>query len=793
MPTPDSAVTVGGFLPAAGINLNFNAYYNPAQAFLNVFMMANMDRWPNTHPVDEDGWPTSTDTGTWQTSLLNNLPAENTSMAGRYVLEYEGTGTVWVTGQGSPVTIISDEPGRIVFDYDPADHTGILIRVAGVDPSDTGDYVRDISLVQEQWVDLYEAGATFNPVWMELVEDFGLLRFMDWGRTNASEIVEWSERAQVTDATYGSPDNGVPIEMMVELANQAGADPWFNIPLLASDDYIQQMAAYILENLDPDLHPHFELSNEVWNRGASFLQTYQADALGIEMFGDQFGDYPFRQYYGYRAAEAMDLINDVFGAASDRAVGVLGSWANSNSASQNAMVGVQIYADEAGVTIPELFDSLAVTWYFNHNSVGVPQATFIGWMNDFGQATAVDMMFDALMTVPTLLPTALATHATVAAFYGIDLTSYEGGTHINYNGNDPVILALYNALNTDARMGPVYERVLDEWISYGGGAAVAYSDFSLNTFGNIQHHDDVDSARWIAIHDYNETRTATWLDGRSASDFDQGITEFGSNAVDNLDGTAEEDYLISRGGADTLNGRGGNDGLNGGNGEDILYGAGGDDTLIGGRHSDQLFGGSGADLLEGGDGSDSLFGGSGDDFLDGGNGNDTINGGNGDDQAFGGSGADTINGGSGSDDLRGGSQADTLFGGNGQDHVYGGTGNDIVHGDNGADDLRGGNGADTLFGGSHADRISGGNGNDEMTGGAGADTFVFGASHGSDQIVDFQDGLDVIEFTTNGLTFGDLTISASGGSDVEITSAEGTITIQNVSLGDIDASDFLFT
>jgi len=140
-------------------------------------------------------------------------------------------------------------------------------------------------------------------------------------------------------------------------------------------------------------------------------------------------------------------------------------------------------------------------------------------------------------------------------------------------------------------------------------------------------------------------------------------------------------------------------------------------------------------------------------------------------------GNDTLNGGKGNDIIDGGDGIDTLAGGNGNDTLIGGLGNDV------------------LDGGSGDDVLNGGLGNDTLTGGNGNDYFLFGVGFGQDTVTDFQKG-DQIVFDDQ--VFANFTqVLASNpqqvGSNVVITDVSGdTLTLQNVSLGSLQASDFLF-
>ena len=188
-------------------------------------------------------------------------------------------------------------------------------------------------------------------------------------------------------------------------------------------------------------------------------------------------------------------------------------------------------------------------------------------------------------------------------------------------------------------------------------------------------------------------------------------------------------------------------------------------------------------------------------------GNDDVNGdagtvvvdmGAGDDDASStGSGVRVLMGGrDGDDTLDGGTGFDVLLGAEGDDSIDGGAGDDWLLGGEGADTLDGGEGNDTLVGGEGADTLAGGAGNDILTGGAGADTFVYAPDYATDSVTDFANGEDLIDLTrfTGITTFTDLTLSQDG-NDVVIDlngSGAGTLTLEDTTLSDIDAEDFVF-
>lgn len=276
---------------------------------------------------------------------------------------------------------------------------------------------------------------------------------------------------------------------------------------------------------------------------------------------------------------------------------------------------------------------------------------------------------------------------------------------------------------------------------------------------------------------------------------------------DDLFGGAGNDFLYGNGNNDRLWGGTGNDVLKGEAGDDILRGEAGNDYLNGGDGNDALAGHQGADTLLGGAGNDFLYGNQDDDLLWGGTGNDVLKGGDGADILRGEVGNDYLDGGNGNDALAGHAGADTLLGGGGNDFLYGngdndrlfgGTGNDVLKGESGDDDLFGEAGNDYLAGGGGADNLRGGIGTDTLLGGGAADVFYFADGAGNDTILDWEDGLDVLNFSgVSGVSsFADLSINAVTGLQTDITYDDGTgavtLTVLSSSVFSIDAGDTVF-
>ena len=301
---------------------------------------------------------------------------------------------------------------------------------------------------------------------------------------------------------------------------------------------------------------------------------------------------------------------------------------------------------------------------------------------------------------------------------------------------------------------------------------------------------------------------------------------WGDGGADDLRGDAGSDRLWGGDGNDVLRGGDGSDNLKGGSGADRLYGGNGNDVARGGRDPDRIVGAGGDDTIRGGSSRDDLRGGDGDDDLRGNGGRDVLRGGSDDDRLRGDGGRDDLRGGAGDDRINGGSGSDLMRGGKGGDAMSGASGSDLIRGQGGADDLGGGKGRDKLIGGPGRDRLDGhagpdtvkggsdrdrldggrgrdvldgGSGNDRLKGGPGDDTFVFRGSFGRDRVLDFDahDRGERIDLSRVGpiKSFDDLIdhhLRGRGDRAVIDADDKGRIILLDVSVADLDPSDFIF-
>ncbi len=547
--------------------------------------------------LDEDGWVWGIpqDLESIETLLFTGQPEDATGLAGRYRMTWQGTGTIDVTG--GRARIVSRDPQEIWFDYTPGEgHVGIKIEVT--DPERTGDYIHNIEIVAEEHISLHEAGAVFNPDWLAVVQDLRSVRFMDWMMTNGSAQSQWADRPQVNDFTWTW--RGVPVEVMVQLANEIGADPWFTMPHLADEDYIAQFASYVHDTLNSDLKVFVEYSNELWNWG--FAQAQWAVKQAEARWGKDAAGDAWMQFAGLKAAQTAQIWTEAFGDESEaRLVRVVATHTDWRSL-EEGLLQAPLWQAEGNPPPVDWFDAYAVTGYFGvtlGNDEGAPQV--IEWLDEARAKAESDGVAQGLKRAALeayvgehrhdglferaaialeqgdlahMLTTALPYQAKVARDNGLALVMYEGGNHvvgIGEWGKNDALTDFFTALSTSPEMGALYESLLDGWQDLGGQSFNAFVDVAQATkwgsWGHLRHLWD-ETPRNDVLSAYNQ-KTAHWQDARAKGAFLHGGVFEGSDADERLEGTAKRDVLLAGAGNDILVARGASDLLHGGAGQDL--------------------------------------------------------------------------------------------------------------------------------------------------------------------------------------------------------------------------------
>jgi hypothetical protein len=568
--------------PSMAINLSGVPDWNTAHPFINIAKTARS--WEGHLPgqwagisneelrergfVDEAGWPLAIppEANFLATLLLTGQNPDTHSIQGKYRITYSGTAKIKIAMTGR---VISIEPNEVWFEFRRGSTGPVMLQISEMDPNDP---LRDLEIIHEDLIAAYEVGEIFNPNYIERIKDFRVLRFMDWMHTNNSKISTWSELPQTSDFTYAE---GVPLDVMLALANKIGADPWFTLPHLSDDDLVQRFAEQVKRDLKPALKAYFEFSNEFWHGG--FEQGRWADRQAEALWGRRAGWDGYLQYAGLRAAQVAAIASDIFdGRDRDRLINVLSVSVHNIEGAKAQLEGNLMRRD-----LPrpgnELFDAWAVTGYLNlYFGDGETIPTVNRWMSE-GDA---DYVFDRLAerlrqgALKALLEEKWPAHAEYTQEKGLDMIMYEGGTHVilPYNEpNDETVVNPLNDFNFSPQMEALYIDLMAGWKNAGGRLFNAFGDIGtpsrFGAWSSLRHLDD-DTGRWNILLAANR-RADDYDRDRAPSAFLHGTTILSSSAA-TLTGTAHDDLLIGSDadevftpgpGQDRVNGQGGFDQL----------------------------------------------------------------------------------------------------------------------------------------------------------------------------------------------------------------------------------------
>jgi hypothetical protein len=501
-------------------------------------------------PWDENGYamrlPAATDT-TVKFRMLSALLFQGNGgshPAGRYVVLYDGDGTMRYSGAGTKVEAES-KPGRDVVEVTNAPGLGMRLDITRINEA---NHLRNIRVIgpggvcadaPKAWVtdasrcasgaykSLEELSATqtFHPAFVGDLNGFRTLRFMKWSSANTAKITSWAQRPQVGDALWNT-EEGVPYEAMFELARATGADPWISLPLQIDDDFARQLGQLAKRSLAPGAKLYFEYGNEPWNQappyseaGVMFEAKAKAKWPGATM--------PMWQqrlnWYAYRSVQLCRIVKAEFGAEASRVKCVANSQA-ANSDVSRTLLACDLAKAELGNTCGRQLDALAIAPYFGYYlSDGQFAATVDAWANEadggmdkiFREITGRDAAGN-VVTPPLAvaggwtpkdgsLPETrrwIASSKAVADTYGIPLVGYEAGQHLQtYRGGKTE--AMFRAANRHPRMGAAMKQLAEDWKAAGGQLFVPFSYTQRAVLGGAwgmkEHQRDDAAPKWQAI------------------------------------------------------------------------------------------------------------------------------------------------------------------------------------------------------------------------------------------------------------------------------------------------------
>lgn len=448
--------------PTLGINLAGVNDYNPAWVFVDAFRHARLwipqqvegGPWDTKQPLDIDanGWIASLQEGQAAGTLVFGN-SEGHCPTGEYVCLYEGEGTL-VFGLGA--SIRSQKPGRIVLDFNPQ-RGSIYLKITATNPQNP---IRNIRVIMPGFEETYSS-QIFHPDFLRSIEGFQVIRYMDFQHTNDSPNQYWKDRTTLETFSQATR-RGVAIEYLVELSNRTGCHPWFCMPHLVDDEYVERFAQLVLEKLDPKLQVYLEYSNEVWN--GQFEQARYARERGREL---NLSDNEYQAqlfYHSKRSVEIFRIWEKVFG-GNTRLVRVLAAQ------SANPWTGLQVMEFQDAY---KHADALGVAPYFG-GSLGV------GENAEKSLTLSVEEILDACRSDIGKTMDHTRENAQNAAKKGLRLVAYEAGQHLVGVGewtNNQSLTDLFIAANRHPLMKDRYEEYIREWQRSGGGLMAIFSHIS---------------------------------------------------------------------------------------------------------------------------------------------------------------------------------------------------------------------------------------------------------------------------------------------------------------------------
>lgn len=354
----------------------------------------------------------------------------------------------------------------------------------------------------------------FKPEFLSKVDDFNTLRFMDWMKANFVRSGEWRDR--ITTSTPVSQwlgwdeGKGVPVEVMVALANKVNINPWFNLPVNATDEYVRNFASYVRDNLKPGLQAYVELSNEVWNWGFPQAQyaKQQGEARGIN----------WQQWYGQRTAEMSKIWKDTFGSQVDRTKTVMGiqtGWPGLEDYSLNQKVN--------GRPAASYVDVLAMTGYFSGMLPAAENVNVLKqWMNQGEEGFR--KVFQQLRSGGLLPKNGDSISDTINSFkhfkgiadkYGLQLAAYEGGPHLT-SYHDDSLTNWFGQINRRPEMKQLLTDLFNGWKQSGGALFTYYADIDANDkygqWGAFENLNQTTTPKYDALIDFMNQNSPWWGD-----------------------------------------------------------------------------------------------------------------------------------------------------------------------------------------------------------------------------------------------------------------------------------------
>jgi hypothetical protein len=373
--------------------------------------------------VDSNGWVKSVPAGY---QVIRRLSAP--LVGGNFVCAYQGTGTLNISGGSvSNVTTTAGETRFTVATTYPSPQAATLSYAVN-----TSNYIRNIDCREDKAPN----SEVLAPEFVSTLSTFKTVRFMKWQTaTEGNWPVSWASRNKPGDGDYTRND-GVPIEILVQAANQAGADLWVTIPWNAEDDYITRFAKYVRDNLTAGHKVYVEVSNEVWNGSSPVASqaTNEAKSEGLPSATGS-GTGGNLERYAEKTKQVMAIWSAVFARQTARLVRVASFQHVSPYFSEHLLNYENFHAS---------LDAVATAPYFGY---------------EVTDRMSLDQIMGALPNDVTTAVDFGIQQKTIAQKFGLRYITYEAGQSVVLPNNT----TLEREVERDQRMYDIYRQFLTRW------------------------------------------------------------------------------------------------------------------------------------------------------------------------------------------------------------------------------------------------------------------------------------------------------------------------------------------
>ncbi len=467
--------------------------------------------------VDNLGWPTADAS----TVIYSGTPAQ---INGTYQLSFNGQADIsllWVAGSISnqlfdPKTNITT--AEVTYNMSSSGSVGLTLK-------NTRRNVGSAINTGFTNMHLYRPGyatdgsAVFTTPFLAGLGKSTVVRMMEWMSINENTTQHWADRLtplhmSKTVPIYTGPGGGtwnlsqpgVAFEHQIQLCNALHSDCWLNIPMVADNEYVQNMALALrfgtdgtnpyhspqtnplYPPLNAELRVYLEYANEIWNSAGGFnsFGVIQDIAGSLPAGHDLLIPpepsiwYKMWRYPAYRMAQISDIFRSVYGDAammsSVRPV-LMSQQGDAQATLDQALEWLDDFAHRQN-------PPREITSYL----YGAGGSAYYG-VNTWPTSVTDRDSFFAAGNYPALQNfSGMALDAIWAMNYGLKRIAYEGGPSLD---SYPDVNA--SAINADPRMQEMIVKSHDAWSNLGGDLLMYY---------NL-----VGPPKWEFTHDLNNSYT----------------------------------------------------------------------------------------------------------------------------------------------------------------------------------------------------------------------------------------------------------------------------------------------